>query len=133
MKWLRRYYRTARERLYTWLVPPYQTRIVDGDLPKKLHGRALYIVQEDGFAEQAAMICPCGCKRTLHMNLLADERPCWRVTRHEDGTATLYPSVWRKKDCQSHFWFRRGRIQWCKGAAPLPPNDFKIESSADDS
>lgn len=120
MKWLRRYFRTAREGLYTWLVPPYRTRIVDGDLPKKLRGRTLYIVQEDGFAEQAVMICPCGCKRTLHMNLLADERPCWRVTHHDDGTATLYPSVWRKKDCQSHFWFRRGRIEWCKGLPHFP-------------
>ena len=130
MKWLRRYFRTARERLYTWLVPPYRTRIVDGDLPKKLHGRTLYIVQEDGFAEQAAMICPCGCKRTLHMNLLTDERPCWRVTRHEDGTATLHPSVWRKKDCKSHFWFRRGREQWCKGTH-FAPDSSKVESETD--
>jgi hypothetical protein len=114
MKRLRRYFRTARERLYTWLVPPYRTLIVDGDLPKNLHRRTLYIVQEDGFFEQAAMTCPCGCKRTLQMNLLTDERPCWRVTRHDDGTATLHPSVWRKKDCKSHFWFRRGRVQWCR-------------------
>lgn len=120
MKWLRRYFRTARELLYAWLVPPYRTLVADGDLPKTLRRRTLYIVQEDGFFEQAAMICPCGCKRTLHMNLLPDERPCWRVTRHEDGTATLSPSVWRKKDCRSHFWFRRGRVQWFKVVKKRP-------------
>ncbi|WP_246471270.1 DUF6527 family protein [Aminobacter carboxidus] len=58
------------------------------------------------------MLCPCGCRRVLHMNLLADERPCWRLTRHDDGTTTLHPSVWRKTDCGSHFWFRRGRVEW---------------------
>ncbi|MER9417949.1 DUF6527 family protein [Mesorhizobium sp. M0306] len=60
------------------------------------------------------MLCPCGCRRVLHMNLLADERPCWRLTRHDDGTTTLHPSVWRKTDCGSHFWFRRGRVEWCR-------------------
>ena len=78
------------------------------------------------------MICPCGCKRTLHMNFLADERPCWRVMRHEDGTATLHPSVWRKKDCQSHFWFRRGRIQCARGLPHFVPQQLEIESSTDD-
>jgi hypothetical protein len=45
------------------------------------------------------------------MNLIPDERPCWQLMRHPDGTATLHPSVWRKKDCGSHFWFRRGRVK----------------------
>lgn len=92
---------------------PYRTRTVSENLPETLEKRVLYIVEEDGFDEQAAMLCPCGCKRVLQMNLLTDERPCWRVTRHEDGTATLHPSVWRKKDCRSHFWFREGRVHWC--------------------
>ncbi|TKW76928.1 MAG: hypothetical protein DI543_18380, partial [Bradyrhizobium icense] len=59
---------------------------------------------------------PCGCGSVLHMNLLPDERPCWEVTQHGDGTASLHPSVWRQKDCKSHFWFRRGRVQWCSDA-----------------
>ena len=98
-------------RLLKW---PYRLCVVDESLPKRLSSRALYVVQDDGYLEQAAMICPCGCGRVLQMNLLQDEWPCWRLTRHEDGTATLHPSVWRKKDCGSHFWFRRGRVQWCR-------------------
>ena len=101
--------------VYNWFVPPYRTLVVDETLPKELRRRTLYVVQEDGYREQAAMICPCGCRRILHMNLLADERPCWQLTEHEDGTASLHPSVWRKKDCGSHFWFKRGRVQWCGG------------------
>lgn len=94
-------------------VRPYRTLVVQEALPLRLRKRALYIVEEDGYQEQAAMMCPCRCGRVLHMNLLTDERPCWRVTRHDDGTASLHPSVWRKKECESHFWLRKGRIQWC--------------------
>jgi hypothetical protein len=114
-KWTQQSARHVYERLYHWLVPPYGTRLVENYLPKQLKKRMLYIVQDDGFLEQAAMLCPCGCKRVLHMNLLTDEHPCWHLTQHKDGTASLYPSVWRKVDCQSHFWFRRGRIDWFKG------------------
>jgi Family of unknown function (DUF6527) len=91
----------------------YSTKIVEELLPAKLADNCLYLVEEDGCLEQAAMICPCGCGKTLHMNLLPDERPCWQVKQHNDGTATLYPSVWRKKDCGSHFWFRKGQVFWC--------------------
>nr|WP_081710834.1 MULTISPECIES: DUF6527 family protein [unclassified Afipia] len=113
MNGLSQFFRSAYRRIYNWIVPPYATLVVEEALPKKLKRRALYVVQEDGFEEQAAMICPCGCRSILHMNLLPDERPCWRVTRHDDGTATLNPSVWRKKECGSHFWFRNGRVLWC--------------------
>ena len=88
--------------------------MIEEALPRVLGRRILYVVQEDGYREQAAMVCPCGCGRVLHMNLLPDERPCWRLTEHSDGTASLHPSVWRKKDCGSHFWFRRGRVEWCR-------------------
>ncbi len=113
MKWIRRFLHDAHNRLQRWLFPPYRTRIVEDTLPKRLERRTLYIVQDDGFLEQAAMLCPCRCGQILQMNLLPDERPCWQFTQHADGTATLHPSVWRKKDCGSHFLFRRGRVQWC--------------------
>jgi Family of unknown function (DUF6527) len=96
-----------------FFIPPYRTEVIDGYLPTQLKKRTIYIVEEDGFEEQAAMLCPGGCKRILHMNLLTDERPCWKATRHDDGTLSLHPSVWRQKDCRSHFWFKRGRVHWC--------------------
>jgi hypothetical protein len=117
VKWFKRLLRPIREGLRRRFSPPYRTHLVEDFLPKRLDPRALYVVQEDGFLEQAAMLCPCGCGRVLHMNLLSDERPCWRLIRHKDGTATLSPSVWSKRDCRSHFWFRRGRVHWCKAAA----------------
>lgn len=110
--WLRRYALVAWQWVYRLVVPPYETRVVIGDLPPNLKRRTLYIVEEDGYREQAALLCPCGQGHILHLNLLPDERPCWRVSEHDDGTASLHPSVWRKKDCKSHFWLRRGRIFW---------------------
>jgi hypothetical protein len=121
MSMLRRFFRNVRDRLRRWFVPPYRTEIVRDQLPKQLHRRTLYVVQDDGFLEQAALLCPCGCGRVLQLNLLPDERPCWRLTQHQDGTATLDPSVWRKKDCRAHFWFRRGRVQWCGGRGSSLP------------
>jgi hypothetical protein len=123
VSWIRKLVRHAQERFQRTgarvvriFFPPYRTLVVEESLPKKLKRRTLYVLQEDGFEEQAAMLCPCGCRRVLQMNLLRDERPYWHLTRHEDDTASLQPSVWRKKDCGSHFWFRRGRVEWCQGA-----------------
>ncbi len=91
----------------------FATVSVEDVLPNRLAAHTLYVVSDDGFLEQAAMLCPCGCKRVLHMNLLPDEKPCWTLTLHKDGTASLFPSVWRKKDCGSHFWFKYGIVHWC--------------------
>ncbi|XXF91136.1 DUF6527 family protein (plasmid) [Tabrizicola sp. M-4] len=101
-----------KRRVITWLNPPYRTIEVDGSLPSQLKKNTLYIVAEDGFQEQAAMLCPCGCAQILHLNLLPDERPVWRVLRNRDGTTSLRPSVWRKRGCHSHFWFRDSRVIW---------------------
>lgn len=112
MNWLCQILAHLKEQVRRWIDRPYRTAFVEQYLPKRLRRGTLYIVREDGFAEQAAMLCPCGCGQVLHMNLLPDERPCWKVTYHSDDTASLHPSVWRKVDCGSHFWFQRGRIQW---------------------
>ena len=103
--------------LKTWLSKrfsrSYRTCTVEGALPAPLQRRTVYIVQEDGYLEHVSMVCPCSCREILHMNLIPDERPCWSVTNHSDGTISLHPSVWRKRGCQSHFWVRHGRIFWC--------------------
>lgn len=84
------------------------------EVPAQLQRRTVYIIQEDGYSEHVSMLCPCGCGQLLHMNLIPDERPCWQVTEHPDGTVSLHPSIWRKQGCKSHFWFRRGQIYWCE-------------------
>lgn len=107
-------------RLSRWVrgrfVRPYRTMVVEDVLPEPVERRVVYILREDGFDEQAALLCPCGCGAVLHMNLLLDDRPCWRVTQNFDGTVTLFPSVRRTKGCKSHFLVMNGRIEWCESA-----------------
>ena len=91
----------------------YRSCLVNGELPDKLRPKRVYIVEEDGYREHASMVCPCGCQQVLHMNLLPDERPCWKITEHSNGAVSLHPSVWRQKGCRSHFWLRNGHIHWC--------------------
>lgn len=83
-------------------------------MPEVLAADSVYIAGEGGHRWFVAMICPCGCGEILHMNLLPKSRPRWRLTENEDGTVTLYPSIWRKKGCGSHFFLRRGLIKWWK-------------------
>ena len=113
MNWFNNIANWINKLFSNWFNPVFQFCIVEESLPPKLQKRVLYLVQEDGFAEQAAMLCPCGKGHSLHMNLIPDEHPYWTLQQHEDGTASLHPSVWRKKDCRSHFWFKRGKVYWC--------------------
>ncbi|WP_281412762.1 DUF6527 family protein [Rhizobium sp. P38BS-XIX] len=112
MNWITQFLTWLRLLFAGWINPPYKTIVVQALLPEKLKRKTIYIVEEDGFEEQAAMLCPRCRNHVLHMNLLPDERPCWTITCHDDGTASLHPSVWRKKECGVHFWFRRGRVRW---------------------
>ncbi|MCQ1572731.1 DUF6527 family protein [Neorhizobium galegae] len=60
------------------------------------------------------MRCPCGCGDTIELMVLDGARPRWDITVDHSGRPSLHPSVWRNIGCRSHFWVRRGRIQWCK-------------------
>lgn len=83
------------------------------DLPEAHTSATLYVAGVAPNAWAASMLCPCGCKSVIELNLLAQAKPCWRVTMHSDGSASLTPSVWRTKGCRSHFWLRHGLINWC--------------------
>lgn len=117
---LARRVRSKFAELLRWLLPSLGRRpairvvISEGMLPSNLKERTLYVVTEDGVPWQAALICPCGCGENLDLNLLTDERPCWRVSVGPDGAASLAPSVWRTEGCRSHFFVREGEIVWAK-------------------
>lgn len=88
-------------------------RIVHAEeLPEILSPRLVYAIGENGHLWYAAMRCPGGCGRVLHMNLVPDMRPVWELDEHPDGTVTLEPSIWRQTDCKCHFRLTRGLIHW---------------------
>lgn len=83
------------------------------DFPATLESATVYLAGEGTNLWGAAMICPCGCAEVIELNLLKQVRPCWSAEEHADGTVSLVPSVWRQKGCKSHFFLRRGGIEWC--------------------
>lgn len=107
----------ASARLWYWLLDRvwpatiYRIRRV-GDRPDVPASGVVYVIGHDEHIWEAAMRCPNGCGRTLSMNLLPTEKPCWSLKEHADGTASLSPSIWRKTDCGCHFFLRHGRIEW---------------------
>lgn len=53
--------------------------------------------------------CPCGCGAEVPVNLDRRAGPAWRIYESPKGTS-IYPSVWRDTDCQSHFIIWRDNI-----------------------
>lgn len=111
MKWLWWTWRVTRCWLLRQPVPLRTVKVAE--LPDELKAKNIYVAGENGYLWFAALLCPCDCGAVLQMNLLTDTRPCWYLTEHKDGTVSLHPSVWRVKDCRSHFFLRRGLIEWC--------------------
>lgn len=104
----------CRDWILLWfrLRPQYRVRRIEGDLPPSLNKYTIYIVGQDGYSEHISMLCPCGCADVVHLNLLPDERPVWKIENHSAGTITLHPSIWRKVGCKSHYWIRQGQVEW---------------------
>jgi len=84
------------------------------DFPERLQPMTLYIAGEEPYVWAAAMLCPCGCGDSIHLNLLEQERPCWSIQLHADSSVSAVPSVWRTKGCRSHFFIRNSGIEWCR-------------------
>lgn len=90
---------------------PLGTLVVE-ELPDSLDEKVVYLLGVNQAAWAVAFLCPCGCKSLIELNLLPEARPCWRVRRHRDMTNSLWPSVDRLVGCRSHFWLRRGLVEW---------------------
>jgi hypothetical protein len=106
-------------RLWQWVAswfrrsPKPLRTIHQEELPEQLDAGAVYVLGEGQHKWFVAMACPCGCGDTVQVSLLADAKPRWRLIEHGDQTISLEPSVWRRVGCRSHFFLRRGLIEWC--------------------
>jgi len=99
---------------------PLRTVVVD-EMPELAKRNALYIYSSSGHHWGAALICPCGCGNLIELNLLPEGRPCWQTRMHWDSSISLYPSIWRKAGCKSHFWIEQGLVKWCSFSLPSLP------------
>jgi len=79
-----------------------------------------------GVDRSLVISCPDGCGEELTINLDPRSGPAWRFY-NTDGGVSLYPSVWRKTGCRSHFIVWRSCIYWCDWDDELEtPNESMI-------
>lgn len=83
-----------------------------------------YLVDPGNKPKWAMFLCPCGCEYVITLSLQNVHNPHWRLNNKVEGRPTLYPSVWQKTECYSHFWLKEGRIYWCEGSGK-PPQENK--------
>src|SRR5258708_2177168 len=67
------------------------------------------VIVERGRPRWLILACPCGCGSQIPVNLDSRAGPAWRLYRRRSGV-TVYPSVWRDSDCESHFIIAHNRI-----------------------
>jgi Family of unknown function (DUF6527) len=75
----------------------------------------LVIVRSGSFTKWACFRCPCGCGDKIALSLATDRRPSWKVVLDRLRRPTVTPSVWQKAGCYSHFWIKKGAVDWCLG------------------
>ena len=105
-------------RLIAWLfkvtsLSRYTTKQAE-DIPDKILKNKFYLIGKDTFVWCGVMLCPCGCQEVIHLNLLPKGRPKWVYQLEKDGTISIHPSIWRTTGCRSHFFLKKGKINWCK-------------------
>lgn len=99
----------------------YRLRAVE-DVPDKCADKTIYIIGNPDTPQYAVFLCPCGCGRTVELNLNTSSSPHWSVEFHLSGTISFAPSIWRKSGCYSHFFLERNKIRWCKSNHALNVN-----------
>lgn len=82
------------------------------DVPDSISDRFIFIVQDGNEPELLAFKCPCGCDADIILNLLKDASPRWSYELDDKGIIDIYPSVWRKVGCKSHFFLKDSNIKW---------------------
>lgn len=106
------HWNAVRKVLHPWIYRDRIRREAVDDVPDSLQRRRLYVIGDDS-PWSVALLCPCGCSETIHISLLPDDLPTWKLSFDRNGLPTLSPSVWRTAGCRSHFFLRQGVIVWC--------------------
>ena len=83
------------------------------ELPEFPNNKVLYVEGNEKLGDYwyALLKCPCGCEENIMLNLMDDAKPCWKVSI-DNSDFSISPSIWRIKNCKSHFWLRNGKIIW---------------------
>jgi uncharacterized protein DUF6527 len=106
-----RLWTTVPWKVQGWRRPAVVAVLVDGE-PLRLRRNIMYVRESAGGPAFGYLACPCGCGTTLHLRFIGERRPRWSLSIDVEGRVTVHPSVWRGTGCGSHFFVRRGCIEW---------------------
>ncbi len=123
--WLRRPFRSVKagHASKRSMPPVYFDRIITVQKPprnEEIGEGTLYYVAPSGKPKWSLFQCPCGCGSVITLSLQYVHTPHWRLEKSVSGNPTLHPSVWRDKECLSHFWVKEGRVFWCVDTGTHP-------------
>lgn len=86
--------------------PIYQLVHLD-DLPEEpLSSRQVYYIGVEDHKWCIVFLCPCGCKDTIYLNTLVNNKPRWSITEATEHDFSIRPSIHRQVGCRSHFFIR---------------------------
>lgn len=88
--------------------------IESSEIPEFLKEETVYLIKEGQQRLHAALLCPCGCRSQINLNLLPDSYPYWKIRKIKKQTLTIYPSIWKLSGCKSHFFIRKGKVVWAR-------------------
>jgi len=74
----------------------------------------LIVVGGKDYQKWAYFKCPCGCGETIMLSLSKKTQPSWTVSIDSRRRPTVNPSVRQIAGCFSHFWVRKGQVEWCR-------------------
>lgn len=83
------------------------------ELPDCITSGMVYVSADKSHEWYMAMQCPCGCGEVIELSLLPHRRPRWSIHWGLLGTISVNPSIWRTKNCRSHFFLTNNKIYWC--------------------
>lgn len=111
------------KKLYRWLLnlfgfkksknqAPYSFIIVR-ELPERVENNIIYLEGDESLNDfcYALLKCPCGCNEKIMLNLMDDANPYWKA-EIINSKVSITPSIWRKVNCESHFWFTNNKVIW---------------------
>jgi hypothetical protein len=94
--------------------PQYLSYIVsEHPTPDEIKDGMMLVVKDGTLEKWACFRCPCGCGQRIQLSLSQTRRPRWAVLTDWLSRPTVHPSVRQLSGCKSHFWIKRGKIEWC--------------------
>lgn len=100
---------------FKWKFGKYQYRIKivnDNPKPENINNNIIYVVGGKDYVKWAYLKCPDNCGETIMLNLSKSKSPSWSISQDKYGRTNISPSINKKDGCKSHFWIKKGNVNW---------------------